>query len=280
MIRFSDDMDKEIKVAYLGPEGTFSYTALLEIFGNSAKPVPQNSIQSVFDEVEAGRAVFGVVPVENSTEGSVTYTLDELVETDLKIIAEHLLRIHNSLLSKASEIKKVVRVYSHPQPLAQCKDWLKKNLGKAEIIQTASTIKAAESAFADENSAAIASESAAKLYDLNILASNIEDSRHNFTRFFVLGRQENPATGRDKTSIVFSVKDEPGALYKILKPFSDAGINLSKIESRPNKKEMWAYNFFIDLTGHKDDKNVSKALSNLKEAALFVKVLGSYPNNS
>jgi len=279
LLSYSIKLVKPVEVAYLGPEGTFSYLALIETFGSSVTALPQNSIQAVFEEVESGRAAFGIVPVENTTEGSVTYTLDELVETDLKIYSEHLLKISNSLLSKASEIKKIKKVYSHPQPLAQCKNWLNRNLVDVEIVPVASTVKAAEIASTEDFSAAIASESASKIYNLNILASDIEDSRRNFTKFFVLGNMENRKTGRDKTSLVCSIKDEPGSLYRMLKPFSDAGISLSKIESRPNKKELWAYNFFIDLIGHKEDTNVKEAFSKLKEDALFVKILGSYPMN-
>ncbi|MBN2039489.1 MAG: prephenate dehydratase [Spirochaetes bacterium] len=277
MISCSRKLVQPAKIAYLGPEGTFSYQAILEIFGSSVEAVPQNTIASVFDEVESGSVSFGVVPVENSTEGSVSYTLDELMNTGLKIQSEKFLRIMNCLLSGENDLSRIKKVYSHPQPLAQCKNWLRTNLPDARIVQTASTILAAENAAAESLSAAIASEKAADRYELNLLARNIDDYKNNYTRFFIIGHKENPPTGNDKTSIVFGIKDSPGALYDILEPFRNAGINLSKIESRPNKKEMWAYNFFVDFTGHSSEKNVIEVLDILKKNVLFLKILGSYP---
>lgn len=267
---------RPLKVAYLGPVGTFTHIALLEIFGDVIDAVPHRTISDVFDEVETGRATFGVVPIENSTEGAVTYTMDEFLDTDLKIVSEKSLRITYSLLSVCDSIEKIKKIYSHPQSLAQCKNWLKANLPNVEINQVNSTAKAAETASWDKYSAAIASNISAKIYNLNIIADGIEDSRQNYTRFLVLGKHDNPPTGNDKTSIVCAVKDQPGALYKLLKPFSEHGINMTMIESRPDKKKMWAYNFFIDFNGHRTDPAVQKALEAMKQETIFLKVLGSY----
>ena len=270
-------LNRPVNVAYLGPEGTFTHIALLDIFGESVNAVTQKTIPDVFNEVETGECAFGVVPVENSSEGAVTYTLDELLDTDLRIVSEKFLRISHSLVSLCDDVKKVKKLYSHPQPLGQCKSWLRSYLPQVEVINVNSTSKAAETASWDKFSAAIASEIAARIYKLNVLASGIEDSRNNFTRFLVLGRKDNPATGNDKTSIVCAIKDRPGALYNMLRPFHEAGINMTKIESRPDKKKMWEYNFFIDFTGHRDDAVVKEALEHVKESTMFLKVLGSYP---
>ncbi len=270
-------LQRPVSVAYLGPEGTFTHIALRDIFGESANAVAQKTIPDVFNEVERGDSDFGVVPVENSSEGAVTYTLDELLDTDLHIVSEKFLRISHSLVSLCDDVKKVKKLYSHPQPLGQCKIWLRNYLPQVEIISVNSTSKAAETASWDKFSAAIASEIAAGIYKLNVLARGIEDSRNNFTRFLVLGRKDNPATGDDKTSIVCAIKDKPGALYDMLRPFHEAGINMSKIESRPDKKKMWEYNFFIDFTGHRNDAAVEKALERMRESTIFLKILGSYP---
>ena len=207
----------------------------------------------------------------------MTYTLDELLETDLKIVSENYLRISYSLVSLCTDLKSVKKLYSHPQPLGQCKGWLRKNLPTVEVHHVNSTSMAAETASWDKYSAAIASEISARIYKLNILDQNIEDSKHNYTRFLVIGKKDHPQTGNDKTSIVCSVKDKPGALYNMLRPFSELGINMTKIESRPNKKKTWEYHFFIDFQGHKDDKDVEKVMAAVKEETIFFKILGSYP---
>ena len=204
--------------------------------------------------------MYGVVPVENSTEGGVTFTLDELIETELAIIEERYVRISYSLMSLEDDIHAVQRVYTHPQSVGQCKGWLRKYLPAAEIIHVDSTSYAAELASRERDAAAISSSVAADLYGLNILVDRIEDSRMNYTRFFVLGRKVNRPTGDDKTSIACAVKDKPGALLHLLAPLSDGGINMTKIESRPDKKKIWAYNFFIDFHGHREDEKVKKAL--------------------
>ncbi len=264
------------QVAYLGPVGTFTHIALLDIFGEQVEVFPQKTISDVFNAVESGKASFGVVPIENSTEGAVTYTLDEFLETDLRIVSEKFLRISYSLVSLCNDISQVKKIYSHPQPLGQCKAWIRANLPNAEINSVSSTAMAAETAAWDKYSAAIASGMASKLYNLNVLVNGIEDSRQNFTRFLVLGKKDNPATGKDKTSIVCALKDRPGALYNLLRPFSDSGINMTKIESRPDKKKMWEYNFFIDFIGHRDEDIVKETLEKMKEETIFLKVLGSY----
>jgi len=264
-------------VAYLGPAGTFTHSAMLEVFGASAAGVPVKSIHDVFVEVETGRADYGVVPVENSTEGAVTYTLDELMDTELKIIAEKYLRVTYSLVSVAKDMKNIKKLYSHPQSFGQCKEWIRKNLPDAEHHNVSSTSLAAETASWDKFAAAVTSHASAEIYGLNVLATNIEDSRQNYTRFFVIGDRDNPPTGRDKTSIICAVRDKPGALYDLLGPFNRAGINMTKIESRPDKKKMWEYNFFIDFIGHRENTIVKSAVEKMKEDLIFLKVLGSYP---
>ena len=271
------DLVQPVRVAYLGPAGTFSHSAMLEVFGESVKGTPVRSIRDVFMETESGRTAFGVVPIENSTEGAVTYSMDEMLESDLLIVAEKYLRVSYSLISVNSDRTKIKKIYSHPQSLAQCKEWLRNNLPDVEVHSVSSTSLAAEAASWDKFSGAIASEASAAIYKLNVLTTNIEDSKQNYTRFFVIGDRKTPPTGRDKTSIVCAIKDKPGALYNVLKPFSDSRINMTRIESRPDKKKMWEYNFFIDFTGHRDDIVVADAIEKMKEELLFLKVLGSYP---
>ena len=266
-----------VTVAFLGPEGTFTAIAVRELFGESITPLPQRTIQDVFQQVEAGAAQYGVVPIENSTEGSVTYTLDELVETSLVILSEKFVRVTYSLLSRDRDMSSIRKIYTHPQTIGQCKGWIRANLPNAEVISVDSTSRAAELASREEGSAAISSGLAAEIYGLNTLATMLEDSRQNYTRFFLLGTKAGRPTGNDKTSIVCAVKDRPGALLKLLKPFSDAGINMTKIESRPDKKKIWEYNFYIDFMGHTDDAVVRKALDRIKSETLFLKILGSYP---
>jgi len=268
------------RVAFLGPAGTYAHIAMLEIFGESIHEVPVKTIHEVFTEVGMGRADLAVAPIENSTEGVVTDTLDELMEMENKIVAEKYLRISHALVSVSDDIKKVKKLYSHPQALAQCKEWLRKNLPNVDIHQVSSTSLAAETASWDKLAAAISSEASAKIHNLNVLKTHIEDSKQNYTRFFVIGKRENPPTGNDKTSIVCAVKDRPGALYSLLRPFNEHGINMTKIESRPDKKKMWEYNFFIDFIGHKDTTVVKTAMETMKEDLVFLKVLGSYPREA
>lgn len=272
-------LESPIKVAFLGPKATFSHLATMQQFGLSAELMPQKSIPAVFEEVEKGKALYGVVPVENSTEGVISHTLDMFVESGLVITAEILLEVHHDLLSRTGRIEDVKKIYSHLQPLAQCRQWLEDNLSGLPQVDVASTAVAAQIASDDYSSAAIASELAASLYDLKVVRSRIEDQVNNFTRFLVVARKPADRTGNDKTSVLFSVKDEPGILCRMLEPFAKRGINLSKIESRPFKKKAWEYIFFLDLFGHRDDPEVAEALDELKGCCQFLKILGSYPRS-
>jgi len=269
-------LEKPLKVAYLGPEASFSNLAALKRFGSQVKFVASSSITDVFLEVERDAADYGVVPVENSIEGAVTHTLDMLVDSDLKICSQIILDIAHNLLSNSLK-KKIKRVYSNPQVLAQCRIWLQENLPGAEQIEVSSTTRAAQIAVKEKNSACIASLLAAKVYKLKIIERDIEDSPHNITRFFVIGKSDAGKTGKDRTSILYSIKDRVGALHDMLMPFKKYKINLTKIESRPSKKRAWDYYFFMDLEGHKEDPKVKKALQELESKCKFLKILGSYP---
>ncbi|MBM4135676.1 MAG: prephenate dehydratase [Nitrospira sp.] len=271
-------LEEPLKVACLGPLATFTHLAALRHFGSSALFVPAESIKGVFDVVESKRAEFGVVPIENSNEGVISYTLDMFMDYDLKVSAEVMLEITHNLLSKSGDKTKIKKVYSFSPATAQCRRWIASNLPGIPIVEATSTARAAELAAQDDEASAIASELAAKLYNLNFVEKNIEDSKHNFTRFLVISKKFPSKTGRDKTSIMFSIKDKPGALYDILSPFKKSKINLTKIESRPSKRKAWEYIFFVDMEGHIDDKKVRKALDNMKDSCLYLKILGSYPH--
>lgn len=273
-------LEEPLKVSYFGPPATYAHLAALRHFGSSARFIAAESIKTVFDNVETGRSEYGVVPIENSNEGVVNYTLDLLVDSDLKISAEIMLEISHNLLSKQTDRSKIKKIYSHPQALAQCRQWLRANMPGIPIMESTSTSKAAELAAGDQEAAAIASELAAKIYDLAVLDKNIEDSKQNITRFLVISKNFPRRTGKDKTSIMFSIKDKPGSLYDILHPFKKAKINLTKIESRPSKKKAWDYIFFVDLEGHIDDKTVKKAVESVRDGCLYLKILGSYPQGS
>ncbi|MFH0731950.1 MAG: prephenate dehydratase [Candidatus Omnitrophota bacterium] len=265
------------EIAYMGPEATFTHIAALKKFGKSLKYVECDSISDVFTEVERGRANYGVVPIENSTEGAVNHTLDMLVDSDLKICSEVYLSIEHYLLSKTKKISYITKVYSHQQVLAQCRIWLEKNLPCAKLIPVSSTTAAAWLYANKQGSAAIASKLAAEKYKLNMLARSIEDSTHNITRFLIIGKQEAEPTNNDKTSIVFSMKDKAGALHDVLVPFKKRNINLTKIESRPSKKKAWKYYFFVDMEGHIKDAKIAQALKELQRHCNFYRLLGSYP---
>ena len=269
-------LEKKIKVAYLGPSASFTNQASIEKFGSSVEYVPLNNIADVFFEVERSGADYGVVPIENTTEGAVTHTLDMFVESDLKICSEIFLPISHALLGK-SKIKQIKKIYSNPQVFGQCRTWLRENLANVQLIDVSSTSYAAEIASRQKDSAAIASELAARIYRLKVLARQLQDYHHNYTRFLVIGKEEAMKSGKDKTSILFSIKDKVGALYKMLLPFRRNGINLTKIESRPSKVRPWEYYFFIDCAGHISDERVKKALTQLEKICIFMKVLGSYP---
>jgi chorismate mutase/prephenate dehydratase len=277
IISASLSLEQPMKVAFLGPQATFTHVAAMQQFGLSAQLVPQKSISAVFDEVARGRAHYGVVPVENSNEGVVTHTLDMFMESDLKIYAEILQEISHDLLSLTARMADIERVYSHPQALAQCRKWLEENLPDVPLIDVASTAAAAQLAAGDKSSAAIASASAGAQYDLKQVKASIADNPSNFTRFLVISDQIPAPGGHDKTSILFLIKDEPGILLKMLEPFSKRGINLSKIESRPLKKRAWEYIFFLDIEGHVETPAVHDAVEELSGYCQFLKVLGSYP---
>lgn len=271
-------LEEPLKVACLGPLATFTHLAALRHFGSSASFVPVISIKEVFDAVGTGKAEFGVVPIENSNEGVITYTLDLFMDYDLKVSAEIMLEITHNLLSKSGDRTKIEKIYSFSPPTAQCRRWLQSNMSGIPIIEATSTANAAELAARDDEAAAIASELAAEIYDLKFVERSIEDNKHNFTRFLVISKDFPKKSGKDKTSIMFSIKDKPGALYNILEPFKKAKINLTKIESRPSKRRAWEYIFFVDMEGHVEDRRLRKAIENLKENCLYLKVLGSYPH--
>ncbi|PLY02880.1 MAG: prephenate dehydratase [Desulfuromonas sp.] len=276
IISASLNLEQPMKVAFLGPQATFTHVAAMQQFGFSAQLVPQKSISAVFEDVERGRADYGVVPVENSTEGVVSHTLDMFIDSDLKINAEVLLAVSHDLLSRTGDMGAIKRIVSHPQALAQCRSWLEENLPDVPLVDVSSTGLAAQMVADDDSTAAIASESAANLYGLKVVKKKIEDNPNNFTRFLVIGRKNPDQSGDDKTSLMFRIKDEPGILYRMLEPFSKRNINLAKIESRPLKKKAWEYIFFLDLEGHIADAIISDAVEDLGQYCEFVKVLGSY----
>ena len=269
-------LEKSLNVAYFGPEATYTHQAAVRRFGSSLRYVPQKTIADVFAEVSRNRADYGVVPVENSTEGVVTHTLDMLVDSDLKIVSQIVMPIQHCLVSKWPR-KQIKKLFSHPQALAQCRAWVAAHLPAAEVIEASSTTRAAELAGAEPGAAAIASALAAEKYGLRILDSDIQDNAGNATRFLVLGRQCSPPTGDDRTSLMISVTDKVGALHSALAAFRRFRINMTKIESRPNKRKAWEYLFFVDCDGHMSDPKVMKALRVLEEHCNFVKILGSYP---
>lgn len=270
-------LEKSMTIAYFGPEATFTHQAAIRRFGSSLRYAPQKTISDVFAEVSRNRADYGVVPVENSTEGVVTHTLDMLVDSDLQIVAQIVMPIQQCLLSNAQR-RSIKKLFSHPQALAQCRTWIQNNLPNVEIIETSSTTRAAELAAAENNAAAIASALAAERYNLRIAEADIQDNTSNITRFLVLGRQSTPPTGHDRTSVVFSIAHQAGALHHALAPFRRNKINMTKIESRPNKRKAWEYFFFVDCEGHIQDRKLTRALEELAKYCKFLKVLGSYPN--
>ena len=269
-------LEEPMRVAFLGPEGTFSQMAAHKLFGLAARYQEATTIEGVFDAVRSGAAACGVVPVENSTEGSVTFTADALIESDLSIRQELVLDVAHCLLTRAASIGAVARVYSHPQALAQCRAWLGKNLPSAQIIQTTSTAAATREAIADDAAAAIGSSLAGEIHGVPILREKIQDRPENATRFVVIATEDAPRTGKDKTSLAFSVKDKKGALRICLAVLEDAGVNLSRIESRPSRKKSWDYVFLADLEGHREEDAVKGAIDELRAHCEMVKVLGSY----
>lgn len=270
-------LERQTTVAFLGPEGTFSHEAVLKHFGHSVHPVPLAAFDEVFREVEAGSADYAVVPVENSTEGAVNYTIDLLLKTPLKICGEVELRIHDHLMSNVADFASISRLYSHAQSLAQCREWLDAHLPTVERVAVSSNAEAARLASKDSGAAAVAGKSASEQYNLPILASNIEDEPNNTTRFLIVGREPVPPSGEDKTALLLSTRNKPGALFKLLGPLAQNDISMTRIESRPSRQGTWDYVFFVEILGHCEESRVANALAELeKEAALF-KILGSFP---
>ena len=270
-------LEEPLRIGCLGPLATFTHLAAIRHFGSASVIVPVITIKEVFDAVEAEKADFGVVPIENSTEGIISYTLDLFMDYDLKVSAEVMLKITHNLLSKSGDKAKIRKIYSFSPPTAQCRRWLAANMAGVPIIEATSTANAAELASQDDEAAAIASELAAEIYNLKFVEKSIEDSKHNFTRFLVISKEFPKKSGRDKTSVMFSVKNKPGSLYSVLEPFKKAKINLTKIESRPSKRKAWEYIFFVDMEGHIEDKKLKKAVESMRDDCLYLKVLGSYP---
>lgn len=271
-------LQQPLQVAYLGPAGTFTHLAAKRQFGHSTQYLPQGNIRAVFEAVTRGKAQYGVVPIENSTEGVVNYTLDVFMDSDLKITSEIMLQVSHNLLSKTGKQADIKTIYSYPQATAQCRGWLNENFPGVPVVEELSTAAAAKRVSEDPSAAAVASELAAQVYELEFVRKAIEDYKENFTRFLVIGKVWSPKTGKDKTTIMFSIKDEPGALFTILRHFAKNKINLAKIESRPSKRKAWEYMFFVDMEAHVDDKKVKKAINEVKKECLFLKVLGSYPS--
>jgi len=265
------------RVAYLGPEATFTHEAAIQRFGSSLRYAAQRTIAEVFSEVARGKADYGVVPIENSTEGVVTHTLDMFVDSELTIVAQIVRPIQQCLQSKVAR-NRIERLYVHPQTLAQCRNWISRNLPNAELIETSSNARSAELAAKELRSGAIGGLLAAKKYGLKVLEKDVQDSSSNATRFLVLGRKSSPPTGQDRTSLVFSIVDKVGALHGVLEAFRKNRINMTKIESRPSKRKAWEYYFFVDVDGHIADPKVRRSVELLSNHCTFVKVLGSYPN--
>ncbi|OLH65331.1 prephenate dehydratase, partial [Xanthomonas oryzae pv. oryzae] len=267
-----------LKIGYLGPEGTFSQQAVLKHFGRSAVGLPMATIEEVFQEVEAGNADFGVVPVENSGQGTIQVTLDMFLTSNLKICGEVELRVHQYLLSRNGRLEDIERIYAHSQSFAQTAGWLRSHLPNVEKIAVSSNAEGARRARNAEDAAAIGGESAAHVYGLKkVIMKSIEDDDDNTTRFLVIGRQIFPSSGHDRTSVLVFIHDKPGALFDVLSPFARHGISMNRIESRPSHQDKWEYGFFIDLVGHVEDDAMKQALAELKAHAAQIKVLGSYP---
>ena len=270
-------LERPLGVAFLGPLGTFSESAAVKHFGHAAHLQPQVSIDDVFREVESRHADYAVVPVENSTEGAIGRTMDLLMATPLQICGEVVLRIHQHLLTRESSLEQITKVYSHAQSLAQCHEWLNRMLPNAQRISMGSNAQAAQFAASEPGAAAIAGDAASDRYSLPKLASNIEDEPNNTTRFVVLGWQPTGLSGRDKTSLIMSAPNRTGSLCQLLAPFSDSGVSMTRLESRPARHTLWEYVFYVDIEGHRDDPAIALALQELERRAAYLKVLGSYP---
>lgn len=270
-------LEQTIKVAYLGPRATFSHQAAARHFGSAVELRPERTIGEVFEAVERGRAHYGVVPIENSQEGSVSATLDRFTDSDVQICSQIFLPVELNLLGHGP-LDQVRKIYSHPQPFGQCRRWLAEHLPSAECVEVSSTARAAELAVAEDGAAALAGGLAGEEFGLPVLAPSIQDSSSNVTRFFVIGKKPARPSGRDKTSVMFAVQDQPGALAKALAPFEKEGISLTRIESRPSKRQAWEYYFFADLAGHAEEAKLAAALQELAGVCAFTRILGSYPD--
>ncbi|MFT5220040.1 MAG: chorismate mutase/prephenate dehydratase [Planctomycetota bacterium] len=273
-------LEQPLKIAYLGPEGTFTQSAALKHFGHSVSTVPMSSIPDVFNSVEARRSEYGLVPVENSTEGVISHTLDMFVDSKLKVCGEVEIRIHHHLANLSQDIANIQRIYSHQQSFAQCRRWLDQNFPGVERIPVSSNAEAARLAAANDNAAAICGLPAVEIFKLKICYENIEDLTDNTTRFVIIGHQEIEPSGNDKTSLLISTKNQPGALLALLQPLASNNISMNKIESRPAPGQKWAYVFFIDIDGHQQNEDVINALAELKQQSSLFKILGSYPKAS
>ena len=270
-------LEKPLDVAFLGPEGTFSQQAVFKHFGTAVKAVSAATINEIFNVVENGNCQFGVVPVENSTEGVISHTLDRFLNSPLKICGEVEIRVHQNLMGLVDSLDEVTEVFSHQQSLAQCRQWLDRHLPNARRVEVSSNTEAARQASTNKQAVAIAGIVAAEIYKLNVIEKNIEDEPNNTTRFIIIGQQISASTGNDKTSLVVSTGNQPGALHKILEPFAKFGIGMVNIESRPSRQGLWDYIFFIDIEGHNEDRDIAQALDTVKESVKMFKLLGSYP---
>ncbi len=271
-------LEQPLRVGYLGPEGTFTHQAAVSEFGSAVNFIPLASVDELFTAVEKRRVDYSVVAIENSTGGVVHTVLDRFLDSDVKITSEIILYIHHCLISDVPP-EKIQRIFSHPQPFMQCRLWLKEHLPQAQHVEVASTVEGVRRAKESSDGAAIGSELAARLYEMNILESDIQDTSENYTRFVILGQTLPAPSGADKTSLILSIKHKPGSLFDALKPFAQAGINLTKIESRPTRQHPWEYVFFIDFEGHANDEKVKGVLEKLKPHTIFIKFLGSYPRD-
>jgi chorismate mutase/prephenate dehydratase len=274
-------LEEDLKIAYLGPEGTWTHQAAIKKFGHSVNYTPHSSFADVFDDVARRRADYGVVPIENSTEGAVSHTLDLFVDSPLRICAQILLRIENNLLAAVPR-ESITTLYSHPQVFGQCKNWILRHFPEADLVEVSSTTKAALLAAerTSEGAAALGGKLAAELAGLDVLEECIQDRATNTTRFLVIGEKTCPATGNDRTSVLFAIHDRPGSLVQTLQAFDAFHINLSKIESRPSRQKDWEYVFYVDLAGHCDDPQIASALEELEKHCSMVKILGSYPDTT
>tara|TARA_B100001248_G_C27352806_1_gene442226 strand:+ start:146 stop:1225 length:1080 start_codon:yes stop_codon:yes gene_type:complete len=270
-------LEAPLKVSYLGPQGTYTQAATQSHFGNSILSVPKSNVEDVFSSVEQRESHYGVVPVENSTQGIVSSTLDMFMSSNLKISGEIEIPIHHNILSKSEKFSQIKKVYAHPQSFSQCKTWLEKNLPKAEKINASSNAEAALIASKDKSAAAIASEIAAEIYGLGILSRSLEDNHNNSTRFLVIGDRDTEPSGADKTTIIVSTKNDSGALYNLLEPLSQHQVSMTRIESRPSRNNNWEYLFYLDLDGHIKDQSLMKASEEIKKQASLYRFLGSYP---